>query len=81
MTFGLCPKCINFTLVTKHHIFPRRHKDHWSQAQRDTKVILCRKCHDELEAMIPEEFQETETYVEVVEAFLGVTTISERITA
>ena len=51
--------------LTRHHILPRR----WFESE--LTVVLCRKCHDKLELLIPFPKQDTAFYHEVLSHFLG----------
>jgi len=44
---GICPKCHAKRVLTKHHVLPRRH--YFGEGE---VVLLCRKCHDDMEKII-----------------------------
>jgi 5-methylcytosine-specific restriction endonuclease McrA len=48
--YGLCAKCLELKNLTKHHILPRRF---FRKQKRPPVILLCRRCHDEIELLIP----------------------------
>jgi len=65
---GICPKCNEFTALTKHHIKPKRF---FGKRNNTDWIYICRDCHDDLEKLIPlKELQPVEFYYNVVELFL-----------
>jgi hypothetical protein len=63
----ICPKCKEICRGTKHHCLPKRHY----RRQKNTPILLlCRRCHDKLELMIPFNKQPKEFYYEVINTFL-----------
>ena len=68
--FGFCPKCGNWTQMTRHHIFPKRH---YGNHHSKSILRLCRGCHDVLERdYIPFERQEHSFYSRIIKTFLGI---------
>lgn len=64
----LCPKCLLVEPGTKHHIYPKRFFD----PQGCPLVYLCRKCHDALERIIPQNVVlEKEDYLQLTQEFLA----------
>ena len=62
---GFCPKCLKMKVLTKHHVYPKRHF-------RDSPIFkLCRRCHDALERNIPYHKIEVELYVKILAEFIG----------
>jgi len=49
LVYGLCPKCMELKVLTKHHIFPKRYL---SKRASPTYLHLCRECHNDLEYLI-----------------------------
>lgn len=68
---GECPKCHCVKKLTRHHIYPKRHRRSWRKWQRKETVLICRDCHDELELRIPREQQPEWFYPHIVELFIG----------
>ena len=66
---GVCPKCNEEKILTKHHVFPKR----WFGRGRHNQEYLwiCRECHDELELLIPYKKKKRNFYVEIVGMFLS----------
>ena len=69
---GLCPKCLEITELTKHHILPKR----YFKKKNDYMVLhICRKCHDILEIIIKkkEKYNELskEEYIGIAQQFIG----------
>jgi len=64
---GLCPKCIEITQLTRHHIFPLRH---YPRQRKPVCLYLCRNCHSDLERKIPFKKMARDFYVAVVKNFL-----------
>lgn len=48
--YGVCPKCGIEQPLTRHHLTPRRF---YGRQHNNWIVLLCRKCHDNLEQRIP----------------------------
>lgn len=71
MSQGVCPKCHRCRPLTRHHVYPRRHRHHWHKWQQKTFVYICRECHDRLELLIPIPIQPPSFYTAVIEYFLG----------
>ena len=46
--YSICPKCMECRKLTRHHIFPRRFF-----GKSNNILYICRKCHDEIETIIP----------------------------
>jgi len=44
-----CPKCKNLEVLEKHHYCPQRF-----YGRNPFYIKLCRKCHEEVEKLIPE---------------------------
>ena len=67
---GSCPKCGKVCYLSRHHIYPRRF---FNTAKDNKKILLiCRKCHDELELSIPKHQKLPRwQYIEIVKSFLG----------
>ena len=63
----ICPKCQKVRQMTRHHIFPKRF---YGEKYGDRIFLLCRKCHDELEKLIPSYKMPNSFYPNVVLAFL-----------
>lgn len=67
MCEDFCPKCEKTKQLTEHHIKPKRHfgngKGNWEV------ILLCRKCHNELERLIPFDKQPEEFYYNIVISF------------
>lgn len=62
---GICPKCKDKTILTRHHIYPRRFFQH------SAILKICRECHNELERLIPRQEQMHENfYLNIVKLFL-----------
>jgi hypothetical protein len=65
--WGLCPKCFGISVLTRHHIFPRRY-----YKGRGPILFICRSCHNKLESEIPDRIRLTEDrYIEIVRDFLA----------
>jgi len=50
MKKGVCCHCLGIDYLTTHHVFPKRffgYKNNFS------KLMICRKCHDEIEEILP----------------------------
>ena len=63
---GICPKCFYNKRLTNHHVLPRRFF-----GGNDSKLLLCRECHDEIELILPEHRELLpHEYYEVTEAWL-----------
>lgn len=43
---GLCPNCFEIKQLSRHHIYPKRY------FKRPFIVLLCRKCHNDIELII-----------------------------
>ncbi len=52
-----CFKCRSKENLTEHHVIPKTHKKDGGDID---KIILCRKCHDKMEA-----------YILAIESFIG----------
>ncbi len=65
---GTCPKCKKHKWLTQHHVFPLRH---YPNQTRPLLQPLCRKCHDELERIIPFEKMTDDWYPAIVQLFLS----------
>jgi hypothetical protein len=66
----LCPKCLEITQGTKHHIFPKRF---FGNGDSTPLLYLCRHCHSELEKIIPQFQQlEKEDYLQLTREFLTI---------
>ena len=63
-----CPKCGKKKKMTRHHYMPVR----WygNGANNAHILLICRKCHDDLEKLIPYEKQSIGFYFKVVQIFL-----------
>lgn len=48
---GICPKCMMHRKMTRHHILPVRH---WGRKGNRKVVLLCQKCHWDIEVLISE---------------------------
>ncbi len=67
MKYGLCPKCLEYKRLTRHHILPRR----IFRKQRSPPILdLCRDCHDILENKIPYKRKSKSFYFNVAKNFL-----------
>lgn len=64
--YGICTKCLKRTNLTQHHELPRRFfKGHGAV------IMLCRKCHDKIESIIPTEKKlERKDYRQITKNFL-----------
>lgn len=47
---GVCPKCFEITVLTRHHILPQRF---FGKKNNSSKIFLCRKCHDIADRLTP----------------------------
>ena len=66
-TEGICPKCNEIKILTKHHIRPKRH---FGKGRRNPECIdICRECHSELEKRIPFRRMPERFYFHIVRAF------------
>ena len=64
--FGYCPKCHRLVCLTDHHVFPKRFF-----GENNSKLKLCRECHDEIELLIPLHVKlPKEMYIQIVKSFL-----------
>ncbi|MFA5736924.1 MAG: hypothetical protein WCX70_01315 [Candidatus Paceibacterota bacterium] len=78
-----CPGCHKKRPLTRHHIFPRRHwqeiarNNRWSGHPPPPIILLCRKCHDKIEGLIPYEIQPYEFYWEITKEFLCLLSVEE----
>lgn len=61
----LCPKCLQAKPRSVHHILPQRYYKGVGPT-----LDLCRRCHDELEKLIPFEEKSKSFYYRVVREFL-----------
>ena len=66
MIHALCPKCGVVKKLTKHHVLPKRHF-----GAKGKKFFLCRKCHDELEKLIPYKKMKNIFYYKIIVEFLN----------
>lgn len=65
----ICERCKRAHNITAHHIFP---KGFFRQLPKGKPFYLCRKCHDELEAIIPRtEILDAYEYVVIAARFIG----------
>lgn len=73
MCIGLCPKCLAVPVkLTAYHILPRRFYKRQQQKGFEPILHLCRKCHDAIEALIPERVKlEDEEYFDIARMFIG----------
>lgn len=69
LLYGRCAKCHKLGLQTKHHLLPKRH--YGNGRKNDKVLILCRKCHDEIERLLPYEKKSKNFYIEVTSKFIG----------
>lgn len=66
---GLCPKCLEIAVLTKHHCFPKRF---FPNQPKPVCLWICRTCHDELERLIPYRRKMPRNfYLDVAKHFLG----------
>jgi len=64
--YGVCTKCLRRTNLTTHHELPRRFFD-----GEGAIIMLCRKCHDKIETIIPNEKKlEKKDYRQITKNFL-----------
>jgi len=67
-----CPKCREHRRMTLHHIYPVRF---FGRKGNTLTFLLCRKCHDRLEDLIPQTKKlDEERYVRILLRFLENTT-------
>ena len=45
---GFCVKCGTITLLTRHHLYPKRFF-----GLNESTILICRDCHDEIETILP----------------------------
>lgn len=63
---GECPCCDFVGILTRHHLYPKRHYGrHFSKSL----FILCRACHNELETYIPQHRMQHGFYSQIVYIF------------
>jgi len=63
-----CPKCRVHRPMELHHVLPRRF---FGRKGNDLTFLLCGKCHDQLEQLIPEHEQlPKDEYVHILLRFL-----------
>lgn len=68
MRKGVCPKCMKSGYLTEHHVFPKRF---FGKRNNDSILLLCRKCHDKIELLIPYSDKLTqEEYTEIHKAWM-----------
>jgi len=68
---GVCPKCTQNSLLTRHHIKPKRFFGNNNQEI----LMICRNCHNDLEKLIPQkEKMQDSFYITIVDLFLGAKT-------
>ena len=62
-----CRKCFSKDkrILTRHHVLPKRHF-----GGEGILICLCRRCHDEIEKLIPLELQDEIFYYYIVCSFL-----------
>jgi len=69
MASSNCPKCgRKFTRNARrseHHVYPRRFFGNTS-----TKLVLCRRCHDRIERLIPFQEQPSWFYMYIADRFM-----------
>ena len=68
---GCCAKCNAQKNLTRHHILPKRHFVQ-AKKERPLRIILCRRCHDKLELLIPWEKMPERFYSDIVMDFLRI---------
>lgn len=60
--------------MTRHHVYPKRHRKRFIALEiRYSRITvwLCRRCHNILEILIPDEFvEDVEFYQRIVKAFM-----------
>jgi len=59
-----CPKCKQRKILTKHHIYPKKH------FKKSDTFKLCRECHDELHKIIPQQKMPKFMYEYILARFL-----------
>ena len=64
----VCPACDEFTLMTRHHVYPRRHN---CRKNNNCVFLLCRTCHDKLETYIPYQKMPRDFYPAILKIFLA----------
>lgn len=65
---GICPKCKEHTLLTRHHYRPVRF---FGRQNNKQILLICSDCHSMLERLIPQREQMPVTfYFSIVELFL-----------
>ena len=62
-----CPKCKVEKMLTRHHVYPVRH---FGRKDNKEVFLLCRKCHDALEKLIPFERMVRDFYPVIIQSFL-----------
>jgi len=67
---SLCPRCLEYRPLERHHMFPRRF---FGNGHSNRSIIpLCHECHREIELIIPfEEELSKEEYLEIHKKFLA----------
>ena len=66
--YGLCPKCIKYKYLTRHHVLPQRF---YKKIKQTPILYICRDCHDKLERKIPVYPRlRSERYLEIAQDFL-----------
>ena len=64
--YGICPKCFTIKKLTAHHCYPKRFF-----GSNDSRLYLCRCCHDIIEKRLPKNRQLTkEEYIDIHKAWL-----------
>ena len=61
---GVCPKCKKDRHLTRHHVKPKRY------FKRSGTIKICRRCHDELESLIPYERKPIKFYYRIIRIFM-----------
>ena len=65
--YGICAKCLEMGVLTRHHILPRQ----WYKKQKNAPLVfLCRECHNELHKILPKKRLKKSAYVEITKRFL-----------
>jgi len=57
---GVCPKCLMKRALTRHHIYPRAYFG--KKQYKNDVLLICRTCHDEIEALLPERKLDKDQY-------------------
>lgn len=68
--------------MTQHHVYPKRHRHRFAAIEirwNRITVWLCRRCHNILEILIPDEYvEDIGFYTRIVDAFMDDTSIVDR---